>query len=317
MNVIFGSGIIGLLAKLILGSSWKVIPFYRSRFFSYNPALDDNFITYDDELEPFIKELTKEIKPRQFIYRRAWSINGHLLSSWDNAICDDWLHKIFGNDKPPQSSIYYKDKMDLHVYDIRVNELYENLVNMFMPDLKSEAALGSVTEIGDHYFIRNGIKENFDKAISTIPLDALCKLMRTDVSLPARDIHYLHIKTSDLDFESYNQLFVVDPLFDFFKVSNIAPERYMIYCHNEILNPGPYLMNFIRKFDIIEGTSIKNAIPMGHMPNLSAVDNIGITCVGSCAQWDWCMDVGSCILKLLRYANRGNKPGSNLIEIKA
>jgi len=50
MNIILGSGIIGLLAKLILGQDWKIIPFYRSRYFSFNPALDDNFIIRDEIL---------------------------------------------------------------------------------------------------------------------------------------------------------------------------------------------------------------------------------------------------------------------------
>jgi hypothetical protein len=308
MNVIFGSGIVGLLAKLILGPSWTVVPFYRSRFFSFNPALDDNFIIHDDEIEPFIKELTSDIKPQMFPYRRAWSVQGHLLDQWDDGLCRDWLFKIFGTNPPPQSELYYRNRMTLHVYDIRLNEIYQSLVNQYMPDLQAEAAKGQVTEVGDHYFIRDGVRNDFERAISTIPLNALCQLMKSDVNLPSKTVHYLHIRTKDLDFEGFNQTFVVDQMFSFFKAANIAPERYMIYCHEDIPNPGVYFMSFIPTFEIIDGTSIENAIPMGPMPNLSAVEKAGITCVGSYAQWDWCADVGSNILRLIRYANRGNKP---------
>lgn len=316
MNIIFGSGIVGLLAKLLLGPSWTVVPFYRSRFFSFNPALDDNFIIHDDDIEPFVKDLTHEIKPQTFPYRRAWSIQGHLLETWDASVCRDWLFKVFGTDPPPQSEPYYRDRMTLRVYDIRINEIYRHLVNQFMPDLKVEAEKGQVTEVGDHYFIRNGVRCDFDRAISTIPLDALCKLMNSNVQLPAKDAHYLHIKTDSLDFEGFNQALVVDQMFSFYKATTIAPGRYMIHCHEDIPNPGVYFMSLLSSFEIIDGTSIERAIPMGLMPNLSAVEQAGITCVGSYAQWDWCADVGSNILRLIRYANRGNKPTDGLRPVK-
>jgi hypothetical protein len=312
MNVIFGSGIVGLLARLILGSSWTVVPFYRSRFFSFNPALDDNFVISDDEIEPFIKELTGQIRPPTFPYRRAWSIQGHLYDRWDSNLCQDWLFKIFGTNSPPQSEIYYRDRMTVYVYDIRLNELYQNLVTHHMSELQAEAAKGKVTEIGDHYFIRGGVRHDFEKAISTIPLDALCDLMKSDVKLPSKAVHYLHIKTKDLNFEGFNQVFVADQIFSFYKVTNIAPDRYLIYCHEDIPNPGVYFMGFMPNFEILDGTSIEHAIPIGPMPNLAAVEKAGITCVGSYAQWDWCSDVGSNILRLIRYANRGNKPANGL-----
>lgn len=309
MNFIFGSGVIGLLAKIILGQSWTVIPFARSRFFSFNPALDDNFIICDADLDPFVKDITKEIKLQSFLYRRAWSVAGQLLPAWEESLCDDWLFKIFGSQTPPQSKIYLRDRMNLTVYDVRVNGLYQSLVQSFLSELKEEAAKGSVSEIGDHYFIRGGVRHDFDRAISTIPLDVLRGLMGNKAELPSKDLHYIHVQTADLDFEGMNQLFVVDHAFDFYKVTNIAPERYLFYCHKDIPDPGAYLMNFMSKFDIIDGTSVARALPMGPMPKLDIIESKGIYCVGSYAQWDWCMDVGSCILRLLRYAQRDFKPG--------
>lgn len=310
MNVIFGSGVVGLLAKLILGPEWKVIPFRRSRFFSWNPALDDNFIIRDDELDPFIKDITEAIGPPQtFVYRRAWSIQGQLMHQFDDSICNDWLNKIFGTQVPPQAPIYMKNRMDISVYDVRVNELYFSLVNNFKEDLKVEAAKGDITEIGPHYYIRNGVREDFDKAVSTVPLNALCDLMNIEIDLPSKNLNYIHLETGDLDFEGANQLLVVDPIFDFWKATNIAPNRYLLYFHKDVVDYGIYLMNFIRKFEILDGTMVENAIPLGPMPRLSNIEEeAGVFCVGSYAQWDWCADVGSNILRLLRYASRGNKP---------
>ena len=53
---------------------------------------------------------------------------------------------------------------------------------------------------------------------------------------------------------------------------------------------------------------VENAIPLGAMPQISSLEDNGIFCVGSYAQWDWCSDVGSNILRLLRFAARDGKP---------
>lgn len=316
MNVIFGSGIVGLLAKLILGPSWKIVPFYRSRFFSFNPALDDNFIIRDDDIDPFVREMLADIGLKIFIYRRAWSIQGELMSEWDAGLCQDWLFKIFGSQIPQQTEIYMQNRMNLSVYDIRLNVLYQQLVNTFLDELKQESTKGTVTAVGNHHFIRNGVREDFDNLVSTIPLNALCQLMGNNQELPAKTIHYLHLQTEELDFEGFNQSLVVDPIFSFYKATNVAPNRFLVYCHEEIPDPGIYFMNFMSKFDILDGTSVAEAIPMGPVPKLANLEQAGIYCVGSNAQWDWCMDVGSCILRLLRYAERGLKPGGKFKEIK-
>jgi len=305
MKIILGSGIVGLIAKLILGPSWTIIPFYRSRFYSFNPSLDDNFIIRDELIDDVIKQITQEIKLSVFEYKRAWSIGGQILPDWNEAICSDWLYKIFGDKIPPQSQIYNKQKMTFGVYDLRINDLYSKLTNIYIDELKQQSAVGKVTEIGDHYIVRNGVKSDFEQAINTIPLNHLASLCKLSINLPCKDIHYWHVRTNDLNFEGYNQLLVADRLFGFYKVTNIAPGRFMFYCHEDIPNPGTYLMGFMQKFEIIDGTSIPEAMPLGPMPELQILDQMGIFNVGSYAQWDWCSDVGSNILKLVRFANRG------------
>ena len=209
---------------------------------------------------------------------------------------------------PPQAEPYYSTRMQFSVYDIRLNQLYDSLLHNYMDELKEETAKGEVTSIGDHYFVRNGERVDFDNAISTIPLDSLCDFMGAHHDLQSKPVHYLHVKTNDLDFEGANQVLVADSLFSFFKVTNVAPDRYLIYSHEDIPQPGAYFMAFMPKFDIIDGTSIKNAITLGSIPNMTNIHEKGVFCVGSYAEWDWCADVGTCIIRLLGYAQRNLKP---------
>lgn len=312
MNVILGSGIVGLLAKIILGKDWKVIPFYKSRFFSYNPALDDNFIIRDERIEEFINELNKQLnnilKTKYFMYKKGYSMGGEIVKQHDKEIRYAWLYKIFGNEIPPQSEAYLDNKLGFFVYDLRVNQLYERLMSLYLDELKANAAEGQLSEIGDHYYVINGKKYAFDKMVSTIPLNALLTLRGQKLNLSSKTIHYIHLETDSLNFEGCNQLLVVDPIIDFYKVTNIAPNRYLFYCHNEISNPGSYLMNFMHNFEIIDGTSIADVIPCGSTPKLDQLENSDIFCVGSSAQWDWCMDISSCVLRLLKYAGRDKNP---------
>lgn len=311
MNIILGSGIIGLLAKHILGPSWKIVPFHKSRFFSFNPALDDNFVICDQNLHQFIKDITKEIgQPTTYAYHRGWSIRGEILKTYHADLCRDWLHKLFGDKVPPQAEAYMTDRMHLQVYNVRVNQLYYSLIHTYMEELRAESQLGLPTQIGHNFIVRNGVKEEYERMVSTIPLDVLCKLMNIELQLPTKTLHYVHLETSELNFEGMNQLLIVDREFDFFKATNVSHNRYLLYFHNEINNPGIYLMNFIQRFEILDGTSLEGAIPMGPMPKLDNLDAMGVFCVGSHAQHDWCMDVGSCVLRLLRYAERGYHPST-------
>lgn len=305
MNYIFGSGIVGLLARKILGPSYKVVPFYKSRFYSFNPALDDNFIIRDERIDTFISELTSN---KSFmLYKRAYSILGDLKRDHNKEYDIAWLTKIFGT-YPSQSEVYMKDRLSFFVYDIRINKLYESLVNEFNEELQQENSLGPVTEVGDHYFIRNKVRYDYDKLVSTVPLDILLKLMGKDASmLRSKPLHYLHVASNELDFEKSNQLLILDDNIDFYKVTNIAPDRYLFYFHKDVEQPGVYLMNFIRSFDIIDGTAIESALPVGERPKLDNLEKADVFCVGSNAQWDWCMDVGSCILRLLKYSNRDER----------
>ena len=296
-KLILGSGIIGLLARELLGKDWEVVPFNRSRFYSFRPALDDNFIIRDERIDDFVEHLKGKVG---FIYKILYSYDGNLFDH-NEELSSSWLTKVFGSDIPPQSDAYLSNRRSFFVYDIKINQLYEELQNKHQAYLVEESKKGIVTEIGDRYLIRSGERIEFDAAISTIPLDILCSLSRKNsYDLPAQQVWYFHIETDELDFEGANQLLVVDPVFDFFKVANIARRRYLFYCKSEIPTPGAYFLQIMQKFDMIDGTTIDKAIPTGPIPDLQAFERMGIYCVGSNAQWDWCMDVGSCIIRLLK-----------------
>lgn len=305
-NVIFGSGIVGLIAKYLLAGDWEIVPFHRSRYFSFNPPLADNFISRDADIDEAMVALGGKISPH--FYKRVYSYKGALLSEHNEDICRMWFQKIFGDSVPSHSIHYWKRRLITPIYDIRVNQVYERLLNHFMPTLVTESRKGDVTEIGPHYFVRNGQKVEFDNAISTIPLNILLKLMnRNGVDLKAINLHYLHVQSDKIDFEGANQTLVADGIFDFYKVTNISKNHYLFYFVREIMQPGTYLLPIIGRGDILDGTSIGDALPIGEIPQLEWLDDYGIFCIGSNAQWDWCADVGSNILRVVRYSQRGYK----------
>ena len=310
MKLIFGSGIVGVMARYILGDDWTIIPFGKSRFYSYNPPLDDNFIIHDRQLDPLMVDLGLLTTP--IWLQRAYSIGGELIrKDPDGSLAKDWLNKIFGSEYPPHAEAYLSARMGFFVYDqVRINQLYRILQQRYRQELLREWALGPVTEIGDHYIVRNGIKQDYEKAVNTIPLNVLLGLMGMSSrhQLQYKSSHSIHMETSFLNFEGATQVMVVDPIFDFYKVTILAKNRYLFHLHQEVKNAGAYFMPIIADFDLIDGTQIPESLPLGMMPSLGWLEQLDIFPVGAYAQHDWCADVGSNFLRLLKYSGRGDKP---------
>jgi len=304
MKFIFGSGIVGLLARKILGPSYKLIPFGKSRFYSFNPALQDNYLVYNesytDIIKPYLDSTFKHT------YKLAWSIGGMLHGKYDEGICQDWCHKLFGKNIPPQTEPIYKTRFELELFDIRLNQLYNKLLQEYQNEIKDNLKYGDPISIRDGIIRFEKSALEYETIISTIPLDIMAQYVGKQIPTPAIDIHYLHVQTGKLDFEGHHQILVSDRIIDFYKVTAVAPGRYLFYFNKEMENPGIYLLNIIgQDFDILEGTSIKRAIPAGPMPDLSTLEEIGIYSIGATAQWDWCLDAGSAILRILNFANTG------------
>lgn len=301
MKYILGSGIIALLAREILGPDWTIIPFYKSRFFSFNPSLDDNFIIRNSEIEPFIKENIGFTNI--FPYKRAYSINGILYEKHDDGICADWTNKLFGIG---QSHIhqYMKYNLLFDVYDIRINELYGKLLEKHHSDINVGMNYGNLIKIENKTLIFDKKRVDYDYVVNTLPLNVLLNMSNISHHLIAKPAHFMHVYTEHLDFEGNNQVLVVDKMFPFYKVSNIAQNRYLFYFNDNVENPGPFFMAILKDFDILDGTSINDYIIQGELPRLDILEGLDIFSIGSYAQWDYGMDISSCILRIIKYANR-------------
>jgi hypothetical protein len=307
-KIILGGGLIGLLARKILGSEWTIIPFGRSRFYSFSPPLWDNFIIRDQKIDDVVKHLGGNLPGGMGIpYKIGYSLGGELLE-YNEAICDIWLNKTFKSNPPPHALPYMKARENIFVYDLRANRLFETLQQEFKSEIEESLKLGSVTHVGDHtvsFKKKDGTNEtlDFDQCINTIPLNALYNLAGVkNIELKSDSYWIYHIQTDSLDFEGLNQQLVVDDFMDFFKVARVSSNRYIFYCNVNIQVPGPYFKIFIKgKFDIIDGTEITDGLIHGQRQGPDVLKDIGITNVGSYAEWDWCADIGSCIMSLLRF----------------
>lgn len=304
MKLILGSGLIGLLARKILGAEYKIIPFGKSRFYNYNPALQDNYLVYNenylDIIEPYLDSSFRHT------YKAAWSVGGMIYNKFDDGICQDWTTKIFGKNVPPHTASVLKTRFELELFDIRLNQLYLKLQQEYDAEIKSQFNLGDPISIKDGRvsFAKTAI--DYNTIVSTVPIDVLAGLLGKTITAPGVDVHYLHVQTGKIDFEGHHQLLVSDASIDFYKVTAVAPNRYLFYFGKELQNPGLYLLNIIgQDFDILDGTSVKRAVPAGPMPDLSELEKIGIYAIGATAQWDWCLDAGSAMLRILNFANTG------------
>lgn len=306
MNFILGSGIIGLIARHLLGADWHIIPYYKSRFFTSNPPLDDNFIIKHERLDEIIKKLFPSKIISNTFYKRSWSINGELITNGDMTIVEGWLEKVFGDNSPNHASAYYHKKDVFQIYDhIRITELYKSLLDSYMSEIKNNINLGQPTKISNGYIYFGENRKPYNKIISTIPAFVLNDLFFKNIQLKTKDIHYLHLYSEEIDLEGANQVLVCDKHIDFYKVVNIAPSRYLFYFLNDVKHPGIYMQSFIRNFEIIDGTMVKQALMLGNMVNNKKLNDENVYPIGGYAEWDHCLDVGSCILRLLSVLDNG------------
>lgn len=293
-NYILGSGLLALLAKKLLGRDWKIIPYGRSRFYSFNPALDDNYIIRDERLDDFIGHVGG--RPTH-LYKISYSYQGGLHQSPE--LCEQWLRRIFGLDLPAHLPPLLRARTVFTVYDIRANVLYENLLNEYMPDIKESLSLGNPVAITPEQIKFSNTTLPYGKIVSTIPFPLLAKLLGKKIELPVKQVWFHHIQTSDLNFEGANQARIVDD-YSFFKCSQLSRDRFLFYSFEDIPTPGPYFAQFMRSFDILDGTTIENCIPAGDLPDMSWLHSHNIECVGSSANWDWGLDTASAIIRLLK-----------------
>lgn len=297
-KLILGSGITGLLARHILGPEWKLIPFKRSRFYSYTPALADDYIVSAPEVASVLSSLN--FLPQSRRYMRAFSYNGELIFSEQSFVNQLYNQKLFGLNAHPIAAVL--TKTDLLAFKTTASELYDRLLDTYMNEIRTNQDLyGTVQSIdmNGHNIKTTKLDVGYDKIVSTIPLDALRAYIGWGGDLPAADVWYYLVKTPSLNFEGAHDVLVVDKPFDFFKVSHVAPQTYLFHCLTDLRNPMAYLGAFLNNnLEVQRQTQIEKAIPLG--PPQSIGSFVDIDPVGCHGQWDAFMDVSSSIKRLLR-----------------
>jgi len=304
MNLILGTGVPALLARHILGPEYKFIQAGPSRFFNLNPTPADNFILANDNLKYAEDRLKSFVDTKVVPYNCAWSSFGQLNSGFDKTTCISWLAKIFGVHIPTHFQHVLSSRMHFNVFNSRTNQLYAGLYDKYKNEVKNANTIDNIKSIEPHKIIfKDNSEIEFEKCISTIPLDDLSVFCGNPINLPSINLAAYVVKTQNLNFEGNNQIWVSDPEIDFFKVIMVKPDEYVLFFTKQIKHIGHYLNGFMDEFDLLTGVFIKNAIPAGGLVSPNWLKDFGITTVGMSAQWDCAMDMSSCLYRLLKIAD--------------
>lgn len=305
MNYILGSGLIGGLARRILGDSYKLIPFKRSRYYHFDVPWADNFIRFDQKVDDFIRTIIPANAPVMF-YKSPFSYRGQLMYQTNPITLAPYLGKVYGDKIPTVADKLIQTTFS--VYPINAKELYEALNRKYISEIRENIQFGNLTEIDLQQKTMKLINpktgeettRDYETIISTIPLDVLSKFCGLKADLPSRAVCYYVIATESVDLEGAQQCYVCDPEYDFFKVQMLTKHRYVFWTLDVIERPYEFFGQFLNyKIDIQEAYKIEQVIPLGDPPKLDEFVAGGVYCVGSNAQWDDFMDVSSCIKRIL------------------
>lgn len=287
---ILGSGLAGLLARDILGGEWTIVPFTRSRFFTFTPALDDNYIIRDDSINEYVSKYATI----PLVHKSVFSYGGQL--TYNHALCvDQWLNKVYGPGYDGRLKPYLKSRSEVWGCGNCIS-IYHDLMNRYKDEIAANInKFNNVSKINDHELIANNVSYEADAIVSCIPLYKLYELMSINIALDSADVWYYHLRTDCLDFEGATNMLVVDDAIDFHKVVKLDEINYIFMSKSRILYPGQYFMAFMKKFDLVGEVCVKRAIPCGIVPDQLT----DVVCIGKTAAWDDCLDIGSCIKRLL------------------
>ena len=245
MNVILGGGLTALLARDILGDNWTVIPIGRSRFYSFNPPLADNYVVRDDIIVEYMQKYT--VLP--YMFRIGYSLGGQILFNTQLAL-NQYLTKLYGGMVPPQAFAYYSSRIDYFGYGNCVI-MYSGLQEKFKSEIaENNTKFGMPQRISNHTITTDKGQFEYERIISTIPLPTLLKWMDvTWLDLKSYDEYCYHVRSDCLDFEGATHLFVADPEIEFHKATMINRLNYLFYAQKRIEYPGRYFMAFINRFE--------------------------------------------------------------------
>ena len=304
MNIILGSGVNAFAARHILGSDYKIISAGPSRFYKFNPAPADNFIYVNNNLKPLESVLSTLIGKRKADYRCAWSNYGKITRGYDQVNVMSWLAKLFGVYVPSHIPYVLQNRFEFQVYENRINNLYSALYEKHK-DTMLEYNIDSIDKIEPHKIsMKNGQIIEYEKIISTIPLNDFIKLIGyADLNLKSIGVSAIRVRSNELDFEGFNQLWIVDPEITFYKSQIVKEDEYIFYFNYKVEQPAKLLSPYIKDFDLLTGTWIDGAIPAGELPHTSILNEFDVINLGMSAQWDYGMDFSSCLFRIMQISD--------------
>jgi len=295
-KVIIGSGLTSLICRKILGNNWEIIPFSPSRFYSRGvPALGDDFVVYDTSVLEIIKDWGLNTSP--LFYKRPYSISGSLL--YNDSFADRYFNKI-GIDSNPLTLDYYKTNFT--VFGFSCIQMWNLLVREFISEIKMFQSkypnAKTIKRINDHTITLNsGEVIEYESAVSTVPYHALCQWSGLPFNGMMDNTYQYFIYDKNIDLESANQALVCDEEIPFHKCTKISKNRYLF----EII--GNYYENIYEElgriigyeFEIISGSMVENGHIFSSKMDKQYLEHNDITCIGSYAQCDPLIDIGSAI----------------------
>jgi len=300
-NIILGSGLVSLICRKVLGDDWKIIPVGPSRFYSKGvPPLGDDFIVYDKKVLEIIDDWGINNKV-PLLYKRPYSISGELM--YNNVFASHYFDKI-GYEDNPQTKDYFKN--DFTVFPFGNIQLWKYLLRQFIDEIQSfypkHRDAKNIAKIIDNTIVlNNGDVIEYDQMISTVPYPSLCQMLgcRDDNKECFNDTYYYYIHDSSIDLEGSNQALVCDPEIPFHKCTKIHGNKYVF----EFLEYIEDIYNTLTpilgaKFDIIDAKMVKDGHVTKGIINQNLMNTNKITCVGSYAQCDPLIDIGSVIKRV-------------------
>lgn len=300
MKYILGSGLIGCLARKILGPEWSFIPFKRSRYYSFDYPLADDLIVFDKDIDDFMSIICND--KTQLFLKRPFSYQGQLIYQNLPMVVEPYIRKVYGDDVPSVAKLLLKTTMP--VYLKKASVVYDELQKEFWNDIQNSAKIAGELlsiDLAQHQLRCANKVFEFDKIVSTIPLDALFKFCGTNHNLKSRSVCYYLVETDKVNLEGAEQCFVSDIDIDFFKVNKVGNNKYLFYTFEPIEDAFIYFGKFLGyNIDILDARKIDNVIPLGEPPGLDYLVKYGVNCIGSNAQWDDFVDISTSIMRLLR-----------------
>ena len=288
---------------------FKIVPLGKSRYFQFEVATCDDYIFCHKEIDDAMSEISSlsNVAAMPILFKRALSYGGQIIFHKQEGFLNAWIEKVYGSGANSLTSKLIK--FDGFVYNVAATDLFKSLESRCKPDFKDFITSGDKLiriDINNRVIHTEKHDLEYDNIINTIPLDAFLRFCGIEPELDKKDLHTFVVETNELDFEGASELLVVDQNIDFFKCTRIAKKAYQFYSTSEIMNLPQYLNLLMNNYDILSATVVRDAIPLGEYEYNKLEDN-GIYCVGSNAQWDDMMDLSSCILKIVRISNRFSK----------